>query len=410
MRVIDALERIHRPWLFRVSRQLARGEELRENAQQLLEQFFNRLQQAVETGNPVWLNPVLDDWVSARTQTDLESRGQSLSVILNEMHLLLFETGRESLDSEDALALTGALLPIFLYVYDYTSRLEMERNIDHISRELERANTTLHRLDKTKSDFIAIAAHELKTPLTLIEGYAAMLRDHLPGEESYSQAYILLKGMDNGTRRLREIVDDMIDVTLIDNRSLSLNFQPLWLNRLLQVLLHEFTHTLAERHQTLEIRPFPGSDEMTFGDSERLYQAFRNLFSNAIKYTPDGGRITVDGRKLAGFIELTISDTGIGIDLDDQTRIFEKFGRLGSVSLHSSGKTKFKGGGPGLGLPITKGIVEAHGGTIWVESKGYDETNCPGSTFHVILPVRKTPPDEKTAKLFSPLSEIDLEI
>ncbi len=409
MRVHDALERIRRPWLLRVSRQLARGEELRENALQLLDLFFNRLQQAVETGDPAWLNPVLDDWVGARTQTELESRGFSLPAILNEMHLMVFETSRENLEPGDALELSGALLPIFLHAYDYTSRLEMERNIDHISRELERANAKLYRLDKTKSDFIAIAAHELKTPLTLIEGYASMLRDQLPGEDGFLQAYILLKGMDNGTRRLREIVDDMIDVSLIDNRSLSLNFQPLWLNRLLQVLEHEFTGTIQERRQTLEIRSFPGSDEMTFGDSERLYQAFRNLFSNAIKYTPDGGKIIVDGRKLAGFIEMTITDTGIGIDVDDQTRIFEKFGRLGSVSLHSSGKTKFKGGGPGLGLPITKGIVEAHGGTIWVESKGYDEIHCPGSTFHVILPIRKLPPDEKTARLFSPLSENEIE-
>jgi signal transduction histidine kinase len=387
---------------------MARGEELRESVQQLLDQFFNRLLQAIETGNPAWLNPVLDDWVSARTQTELESRGLSLPAILSEMHGLMFEAGRENLEPEDALALDGALLPIFRHAYDYTSRLEMERNIDHISCELEKANAALQRMDKTKSDFIAIAAHELKTPLTLIEGYAAMLRDLLPGEDQFSQAHILLKGMDNGTRRLREIVDDMIDVSLIDNRSLALNFQPVWLHRLLQVLQHEFAAIARERNQTLEIRAFPGSDEMTFGDSERLYQAFRNLFSNAIKFTPDGGKITVDGRHLAGFIEVTVTDSGIGVDLDDQTRIFEKFGRLGSVALHSSGKTKFKGGGPGLGLPITKGIVEAHGGTIWVESKGYDEVNCPGATFHVILPVRKLPPDEKTARLFSPLTDTEL--
>lgn len=144
---------------------------------------------------------------------------------------------------------------------------------------------------------------------------------------------------------------------------------------------------------------------MTFGDNERLYQAFRNLVSNAIKYTPDGGRISVDGRKLPGFIEVTIRDTGIGIDPDDHIRIFEKFGRTGNASLHSSGKTKFKGGGPGLGLSITKGIIEAHGGAIWVESEGYDETNCPGAIFHVLLPLRKEPPDASAAKLFLPQEE-----
>jgi signal transduction histidine kinase len=129
------------------------------------------------------------------------------------------------------------------------------------------------------------------------------------------------------------------------------------------------------------------------------------VITNAIKYTPDGGKISVDGRTLPGFVEITVTDTGIGIAPENHTRIFEKFGRLGNVSLHSTGKTKFKGGGPGLGLPITKGVIEAHGGAIWVESDGYDEVRCPGSTFHILLPIRKTPPDDKTAKLFRPLGE-----
>jgi signal transduction histidine kinase len=108
----------------------------------------------------------------------------------------------------------------------------------------------------------------------------------------------------------------------------------------------------------------------------------------------------VDGRLLPGFIEITITDTGIGISLEDQAVIFEKFRQLGKASLHSSGKTKFKGGGPGLGLPITRGIIEAHGGTIWVESQGYDEKACPGSTFHILLPDRSEATDPKVAKLF----------
>jgi signal transduction histidine kinase len=129
------------------------------------------------------------------------------------------------------------------------------------------------------------------------------------------------------------------------------------------------------------------------------------VVANAIKYTPDGGTITVDGRLLPGFIEMTVTDTGIGIDPENHIRIFEKFGRIGDVSLHSSGKIKFKGGGPGLGLPITKGIIEAHGGAIWVESEGYDEELCPGATFHILMPVRKQPPDDKTSKLFQTQTE-----
>lgn len=108
----------------------------------------------------------------------------------------------------------------------------------------------------------------------------------------------------------------------------------------------------------------------------------------------------MDGRLLPGFQEVTVEDTGIGISAKDQETIFEKFGQLGNASLHSSGKTKFKGGGPGLGLPIAKGIIEAHGGTIWVESEGHDEKGCPGSIFHVLLPIRTEFPDPKLAKLF----------
>jgi signal transduction histidine kinase len=298
-----------------------------------------------------------------------------------------------------------ALLPVFLNSFEFAAHLEMEANIEHISHQLEHANRNLQRLDKSKSDFIAIAAHELKTPLTLIEGYSSMVRDSIQLGKEHTQTDILINGIENGTKRLRQIIDDMIDVSLIDNNLLSLNFQPMWFNRLFIILKDEFHNVIEERGIRLKICDFPGCDEMTFGDNERLYQAFRNLFSNSVKFTPDGGKITVDGRKLPGFFEIMISDTGIGIDLKDHSLIFEKFGRIGNVSLHSSGKTKFKGGGPGLGLSITRGIIEAHGGSIWVESPGYDEVTCPGSTFHVLLPIRTTPQDPKLAKLFSPTVE-----
>jgi signal transduction histidine kinase len=195
----------------------------------------------------------------------------------------------------------------------------------------------------------------------------------------------------------------MIDVSMIDNDLLALNFHPVWFNRLFDVLTSELSEFVRERKQILEIIDFPGCNEMTFGDPERLMQVFRNILTNAIKFTPDGGTIKVTGRKLPGFIEIVVSDTGIGISVDNQQEIFDRFSQLGNTSLHSSGKTKFKGGGPGLGLHIAKGIVEAHGGAIWVESPGFDEERCPGSTFHILLPLKSEPPDDRTAKLFSPL-------
>ncbi|MCB9135973.1 MAG: HAMP domain-containing histidine kinase [Anaerolineales bacterium] len=403
MSVVDLLSQIRPIWISRVSHQLARGAVLRESFLAQLNRFYDAVIQAVTSGDPSWMDPILNEWVEARTQTELSLNEASLYPILSEILQITQEVLKESLPAE-GLEIWGTLLPIFSRAYEQSAHREIEMRVLHVQRELQLAQFSLERLDRSKSDFISIAAHELKTPLTLIEGYSAMIRDMLPKEQE-AMGQVLVKGIDNGTKRLREIVDDMIDVSLIDNNLLTLTFQPLWLNRLLGTLREELKEIVSQRQQTLVIHNFEGCEEMTFGDSERIYQALRNLLTNAIKYTPDGGQVSVDGRKLPGFLEIVIQDTGIGIDPDDHAVIFEKFGRLGNVSLHSSGKTKFKGGGPGLGLPITKGLIEAHGGTIWVESEGYDEVQCPGTTFHVLLPMRKEPPDDKIAKLFSPLTD-----
>jgi signal transduction histidine kinase len=172
------------------------------------------------------------------------------------------------------------------------------------------------------------------------------------------------------------------------------------LTHILSLLKGEIGDVVEERKQKLDIRKFPGTELWIYADPERLYQALNNILTNAIKYTPDHGKITVDGRTLPGFIEITVKDTGIGVAPENHTAIFEKFAQLGRPNLHSSGKTKFKGGGPGLGLPITRGIIEAHGGTIWVESDGYDEKEFPGSTFHVLIPIRTEANDPKLVKLF----------
>jgi signal transduction histidine kinase len=129
------------------------------------------------------------------------------------------------------------------------------------------------------------------------------------------------------------------------------------------------------------------------GDNKRLVQAFRNIVLNAIKFTPDGGRIDITGEQQGDEIVITIHDSGIGIDVENHTLVFEKFFRAHDPSLHSTGTTKFMGAGPGLGLTIAKGVIEGHGGRIWVESPGHDPANFPGSTFYIALPL--TPPDEE---------------
>lgn len=399
MSVLKTLARIRPAFLQRAINRMARGAGVRADFQEQLDQFYDLLIQAVETGYPTWLDSVLYNWAASLTQSDLQEGQMNVFAVLDHMLILTYEIAREDLEEKEALDLLGAVLPIFTYALDKAARFEMETRVTYISNELADIQQVLERLDRNKSNFIAMAAHELKTPLTLIEGYSAMIRD-MEKKDGNGQIDSLLDGVSNGVQRLRSIVNDMIDVSLIDTNLLSLNFQPLWLNQVFGQLKYEINDSLASRNQSLNIRAFSGSNEMIFADSERLYQAFRNILANAIKYTPDGGSITVDGRILPGFIEITITDTGIGISPEYQAVIFDKFGQLGDTSLHSSGKTKFKGGGPGLGLPIARGILEAHGGTIWVESKGHDEKRCPGSTFHVLLPIRTEPPDPKIARLF----------
>jgi signal transduction histidine kinase len=125
-----------------------------------------------------------------------------------------------------------------------------------------------------------------------------------------------------------------------------------------------------------------------------LKKALDNIIVNAIKFTPDGGSIFINARPVevnghGEFCEIRIHDTGIGIDPANHKIVFEKLYQLGKVELHSSGRTKFKGGGPGLGLAIAAGIVKSHSGKIWVESPGYDEEKLPGSTFIVQIPLAK---------------------
>ena len=403
MESVNRLVSIRKVWISQAALSLADSSELHESATELSEHFFDLLVNALENKEPAILDPLLIEWARSLTQTDLEGSTSRLISLIEELSNTTFITLRENLPESHALDLTGALLPYFNFSFSRAAQLEMDVKVAYLTQQLDQVKQSLEKLDRSKSDFIAVAAHELKTPLTLIDGYATMLNENLELAGLLPYQKVLMEGVQNGAHRLSSIIDDMIDVSLIDNNLLSLNFQPLWINRLLSVLVGEFSATINERKLKLEIRPFIGINEMTFGDPERILQVLRNVISNAIKYTPDGGEIIIDGRKLPGFLEVIVRDTGIGIDVEDAQAIFDKFVRLGNTALHSSGKTKFKGGGPGLGLRIARGIIESHGGTIWVKSPGYNESTCPGSTFHILIPSRTEPPDTQMAKLFAPL-------
>ena len=272
---------------------------------------------------------------------------------------------------------------------------------------LDQANRNLERLDRTKSDFISIASHELRTPLTLISGSSQMLLDD-PSLQENSYYQQLLNKINIGTVRLHEIVDSMLDIAKIDTRALELDTQPVILKDVIGSVCSELKKSYSERKQTLDIQDLKSLPSV-HADPDSLRKVFYHLVVNAIKYTPDGGKITISGLVASpslpdlpeGGVEVVISDTGIGIDPRYQELIFTKFYQTGELALHSSGKTKFKGGGPGLGLAIARGIVEAHNGKIWVESSGYDEENCPGSKFHVLLPLGQI--HSSSEKKISPL-------
>ncbi len=402
MTVPGNLAKIRKKLIRRASQNLARGAGVRENFEAQLERFLDLFEQAVVSGDSAWLDPVLFDWSQSATLTDIVEGQKNATNLINLLFSETCDVARESLNKGDALDLITTVQPFFTYALDKTARMEMETRVAFFAGEIADVQQKLERLDRSKSNFISVAAHELKTPLTLIEGYTAMLSDIVArAENGRNNGETLLTGVHNGIQRLRQIVDDMIDVSLIDNNMLSLNLQPLWMNHLLSLLKKNHGQYVKERKQSLEIEKFEGGQQILYADPERIYQAFQNVLTNAIKYTPDGGRITMTGRLLPGFVEVTIADNGIGISQEDQALIFEKFGKLGRADLHSTSKIKFKGGGPGLGLSIAKGIIEAHGGTIWVESEGYDEAKCPGSTFHILLPLRNEGIDPRISKLFN---------
>ncbi|GIK54417.1 MAG: GAF domain-containing sensor histidine kinase [Chloroflexi bacterium] len=287
---------------------------------------------------------------------------------------------------------------------------ELYNRIDQFNRQLAyevekrtEAVIQLARLDQAKTDFINVAAHELRTPLTTIRGYSQMLLQEadITGNTYHHE---LVTGIFQGALRLHEVVNNMLNVAKIDNQALELHFQPISLGKLLERVHLSLAEALAQRNLLLVVEPMTAVPDIE-GDLEGLRSVFSNLLLNAIKYTPDGGRITIthallpaadsdvvaDSATVAadvpGYVEIIISDTGIGIPSDARELIFSKFYQTGQIALHSSGKTKFKGGGSGLGLAIVRGIVEAHHGKVWADSAGYDEKTLPGSHFHVVLPV-----------------------
>jgi len=290
-----------------------------------------------------------------------------------------------------------------VYLREYNERL-----VDHLEqkvKELTTANQVLAYTDTMKSRFIDLAAHELRTPLAAIRGYLSILT--LPNNEfmqnTSSNTQELLDGIVTGVDRLYGIVQDMLDVTRIEAGTLQLRHTPVSLELLFKRIKKEFDPAIEKRHQTLIISD---AHIPTFwADGDRVMQILRNLVSNAIKYTPDGGTIEITAKVTGGdqkpftssladrLVQITVKDSGVGIPPEQHELIFENFHEVREIEHHSTSKTDFMGGGAGLGLPIARGVAEAHGGSLWVESQGYNRQTCPGSKFHLVLPLGTAPED-----------------
>jgi len=295
----------------------------------------------------------------------------------------------------------------FLREHSATLVEELERKLTELEdahTELSAVHERLQRLDEAKTDFIHIAAHELRTPLTTITAYASMLHNQLQsGDNPFLQE--ILDGLETGINRLNRITGDMVSIARVELANIELSYMPLTIKTVLLPVLQDLKPTLEKRHQILTLN-IPEGLPLITGDDIQLQQVFSRLIGNAIKYTPDEGTITIsahihvaeaenDKTTNQQFVEIAVSDTGIGINKEDQALIFEKFYTAEDTSLHSSGDTKFMGGGPGLGLTIAQGIVEAHGGRIFVESVGYNPQKNSGSTFFVLLPAEPFAANQK---------------
>jgi signal transduction histidine kinase len=220
-------------------------------------------------------------------------------------------------------------------------------------------------------DLLAALAHDMRTPLASIKGYATAILNEPPpwNEEKLRQA---LEVIDHETTTLTTLISDLLEAAVIDGGRLALQLEPVLLNRMLQRLAADFARQTT-RHQ-FEVA-FPEPWPIILADPQRLEQVFRNIIDNAVKYSPRGGPITVRGRVSPPEVLVSVADQGVGIAPDDLNRLFEKFFRA---------RRPVRVAGSGLGLPIARAIVEEHGGRIWAES-----TLGQGTTLHVALPQRR---------------------
>jgi len=313
-------------------------------------------------------------------------------ILRGELPRLEFALVNRDTPTGDTVYLTMVVLPdrdaqgeirnLLFLVQDATTRgrmvqrLAQRRNeLSLMRRELEIANVELQRLSDTKSRFVSIAAHELRSPLTTISGYLEMLLEGDLGDLADVQVEAL-RVVDASARRLLGITDELLDVARIESGRVELSLVPVDLAGLIRQVATELHPRIEAKSLTLSL-PRPAAVPPALCDVTRSQQILGNLLSNAVKYTPHGGWIEVrlTSAEEEGFLEVVVADNGIGISPEDQGRLFIRFFRAESALQTDSA-------GAGLGLYITRALVTLHSGRIWLESE-----LGKGATFHVTFPM-----------------------
>ena len=239
---------------------------------------------------------------------------------------------------------------------------------------LEKTNERLRIMDQRKSEFVSIASHQLRTPITAIKGYSSMLL-----EDSYGklpeEARVPIEKIFRSSSRLAEMVTDFLNVSKIEQGTMSYTFTSVDVGAMIADLGEDFAQVAKNKKLKFAVR-VPKKDKfIATADEGKIRQIFSNLIDNSIKYTPKGSvEVAVARDEERGMIIVNIKDTGIGLSQDDIHHLFGKFTR-------GSGGQKQNTDGSGLGLYVAKSMLEAQKGNIWVDSEGAGR----GSTFFVEL-------------------------
>lgn len=276
------------------------------------------------------------------------------------------------------------LAPLQLFANQAAIAIENTELIEN----LKIANDHLTELDEMKNNFIVLISHELKTPLTAVSTSAQLINMIVKkaGMQDREMLVRTAENLDKATHRMGHVIDEIVQFFRIASGQLDMAFYDTLLKDIILPIVEGLIPVCDERHLTIHVEDLSRLPLIS-ADPSKLKVVFRNVIGNAVKYTPDGGEIWISGVcPNENEVEILVKDTGIGVPVDEQKRVFDMFHVLGSLNTHSTSKSAYRGGGFGLGLPIAQGIVQAHHGNIRLESSGYDEALLPGTVCIVTLP------------------------